>query len=64
MLALIVFLAGLGDVLFLTFDISLTGTMARTGMQPGSFLRAAELLAVLSVAFGIIELSRSRATVP
>jgi hypothetical protein len=62
MLALIVFLAGLGDVLLLTLDMSLgTGLMTRTGMQPGSLLRGAEFLAVLAVAFGIIELDRNRA---
>jgi hypothetical protein len=62
MLALVVFVVGVGDILLLTLHISLgTGAMTRTGMQPGGFLGAAEFLAVLSVAFGIIELDRNRA---
>jgi hypothetical protein len=54
-LSLIVFALGILEVIMYSFDMSLhTGIIARTGLQPESFLGGATFLALLAIAFGTI----------
>jgi hypothetical protein len=59
-LALLVFVAGIVDVLMLAYDFSFgTGIMLKLGMKPHSISGAGVFFALVSIAFGIIELNRS-----
>ncbi len=59
LLALLVFAAGIVDILLLSFDASLgTGLMVRTGLSPESFAQGAMFLVLLSIAFGVVELDK------
>lgn len=59
-LALGIFLVGVIDVIMLALDLSFrTGIMMTTGAKPHSFVEAASFLALISIAFGLVELSRT-----
>ncbi len=59
-LALGIFLLGVIDVIMLALDLSLrTGIMMTTGVKPHTFVEAATFLALISIAFGLVELSRT-----
>ena len=59
-LGLLVFAAGIIDVIMLAFDLSLrTGLMLRMGFAPHSIDAGAVFLVLTSIAFGLIELNRS-----
>ena len=56
-LSLVLFAVGVLEVIMYGFNISLhTGIIARTGLQPESFLGAASFLVLLAIAFGTIHL--------
>jgi hypothetical protein len=60
MFALGIFLVGVIDVVMLAFDLSFrTGIMMTTGVKPHTFVEAATFLALISIAFGLVELSRT-----
>ena len=59
-LALAIFLVGIVDVIMLALDLSLrTGIMLTTGVKPHSFAEAATFSALISIAFGLVELTRT-----
>jgi len=59
-LALLVFVAGVLDVIMLAFDFSLrTGIMRKMGFKPHSIIEAATFLILTSIAFGVVSLNRS-----
>ena len=59
--ALVIFAVGVLDILLLGFDLSLgTGLMLKMGFRPQSFAEGGIFFALASIAFGIIELSRSK----
>ena len=54
-LALLIFLAGVLQVLLYAFDLSLgTGLTLKLGLQPHSFVAGASYFALISIAFAII----------
>ena len=60
-LALLIFVAGVVDVVMLGLDLSFgTGIMRRMGLLPKSFANAAIFCALASIACGVIHLDRSR----
>ena len=60
-LAIAVFAVGLVDVFMLAFDLSFgTGVMVRMGIKPHSIAQAGSFLVLTSIAFGVIELNRSK----
>jgi len=54
-LALLIFLAGVLQVILYAFDLSLgTGLTTRLGLQPHSFVAGASYFALISLVFAII----------